>query len=498
VQNADVQAVLSKIISQSAVAALVVVLIVGLSSWLMLRANLRPLKALAAAVQTISDGQFEVHVPCASRTDQLGEIGRAVEMLRDKAKHAQAVDAQAAADREAAGRRQEAMDRITQDFGMSVFGVLTGLMSSAENMRGSAADMAGSSEQTRNDMATTTSDAEMSSQNLAQVAAAAEELTASVREVSRQVGEAAHAAGDALGEAQAADSTVRGLSTSAAEIGHIVDLINNIASQTNLLALNATIEAARAGDAGKGFAVVAGEVKQLAAQTAQATRQIGLQIGAIQTATDEAANAVKGVTAAIARVSQGATAIASAVEQQGAATREIASQVTTVAVTTEKAARAMLDVSAVAERTGQTSQTVLASANEVTKISGTLREEVDHFVTAMRRTQSNEDRRKYERIAGGNATVGLRSAASGTSSATILDISLGGAALSCNWPCERGDEVMIRLPGGGPEISSRVVNIRENVMAVAFRLDPETLGHVSRTLDWIAANNSKSTRRLAA
>ena len=47
--------------------------------------------------------------------------------------------------------------------------------------------------------------------------------------------------------------------------------ISDIAGQTNLLALNATIEAARAGDAGKGFAVVAGEVKQLAAQTAQAT-----------------------------------------------------------------------------------------------------------------------------------------------------------------------------------------------------------------------------------
>jgi methyl-accepting chemotaxis protein len=67
---------------------------------------------------------------------------------------------------------------------------------------------------------------------------------------------------------------VQALGTELQQINRVAADIAQIAQQTNLLALNATIEAARAGDAGRGFAVVAGEVKALAATTAQATEKI--------------------------------------------------------------------------------------------------------------------------------------------------------------------------------------------------------------------------------
>lgn len=67
---------------------------------------------------------------------------------------------------------------------------------------------------------------------------------------------------------------MKNLEAQAESIQKITTLVAGISDNTNLLALNASIEAARAGEMGKGFSVVAEEVKKLATESADHSKDI--------------------------------------------------------------------------------------------------------------------------------------------------------------------------------------------------------------------------------
>ena len=181
--------------------------------------------------------------------------------------------------------------------------------------------------------------------------------------------ESAKIAGEAVKQAEQTDGSITELSQAAGRIGDVVKMITAIAEQTNLLALNATIEAARAGEAGRGFAVVASEVKALAAQTAKATEEISTQIASMQTATEDSVGAIKAIGVTIGRISEISSAIAAAVEEQGAATQEISRNVGEAAKGTAMVPTNITDVNRGAGETGAASAQVLTSAQRLSSES---------------------------------------------------------------------------------------------------------------------------------
>ena len=439
-----------------------------------------PVARLTASIVQLADHKLDVQVTETQRRDEIGVMARAVEVFRQNAIAADAMEAAQAADRIAKERRQIAMDRHTQDFGTSIMGVMGALTASAETMRHAAGTMAEAAGGVREQATTTADGADYSSQQLSSVAAAIEEMTSSVAEIARQAASTSAMTRSAVQRAEASQGTMKGLSEATARIGDVVRLISDIASQTNLLALNATIEAARAGEAGKGFAVVAAEVKALATQTAAATTEIGGQIEAVRTATLESVSVMEDVASIIGKLDEVTVVIAAAVEEQSATTREIASNVQQVSVAGQQATQAMKRVVSVSDDAGAAGQQVLLAADGIKDESARLRAEVDHFLAAVRDETGN--RRRYERRPGNGARVTLMAAGRAAVSVPVQDLSRGGIALTCDWQMPAGADVRVELPNAHGTVGARVVRADGNRVALVFRQDTDTLALVDAAL----------------
>ncbi len=274
--------------------------------------------------------------------------------------------------------------RLADTFEADIGAVVDSVATSAGQLQGAARTLTDAAAEAGREAMAVSEAGMQANADVQAVAAAAEQMAASVEEITRRVAEAADVARRAVAEAKATDSTVRGLADAASRIGDVVRLIGEIAGQTNLLALNATIEAARAGEAGKGFAVVASEVKSLAGQTAKATEEIGRQISEMQGATNQAVDAIRAIGTTVDRTSDIATAIAAAVEEQGATTREIARSAAQVAKATGTVAQRIEGIRAAADATGGSAGAVLQASGALSGDAATLRERADGFLRAVR------------------------------------------------------------------------------------------------------------------
>jgi methyl-accepting chemotaxis protein len=338
------------------------------------------LVGLENTMTRLAAGDLSAEVGTRRGGDEIGQMAEALSVFREGIIEANAAAAEKAREQDAKQRQAAAIDQLTREFNDGATSALAAVSTAAARMKGSAETMSRVAAQAKELTGATASASAQAADNVQTVAAATEELSGSISEISRQVGECTRIATQAVEQVGRSEVTVTALANAADRIGEVVGLINTIAAQTNLLALNATIEAARAGEAGKGFAVVASEVKNLATQTARATEGITEQVAAIQGSTQEAVDTIKGIGQIISKMSEIATTVAAAVEEQGAATAEIARNIQQAAAGTQNVSSNIGGVSNVANQTGETASDVLESSSSLAAESEVLSSQVARFL----------------------------------------------------------------------------------------------------------------------
>lgn len=343
--------------------------------WYFRRRAITPLTGISSYMAHLASGDLTKEVPFGDRTDEIGAMAHSVEVFRQAAlerqrmrEEAEGLRTFAAAEQQrrasAMAEQAEALSHVVETLGAGLarlaqcnirYTIDEPFVADFEPLRNDFNNALASFQTTLEQVLDTTRaihenglEMRSASDNLAkrteQQAAALEETSAALEEVAvtvaqsserstetrKLVAEAKVCTEDSGRVVKNAIEAMKNIERSAAEIGQIIGVIDEIAFQTNLLALNAGVEAARAGEAGKGFAVVAQEVRELAQRSAVAAKEIktlvsnsGQQVNVGVKLVDDTGHALARIETYVSSIDRNVDAISTAAVEQSAGLRQI-------------------------------------------------------------------------------------------------------------------------------------------------------------------------------
>ncbi|MBN9029945.1 MAG: hypothetical protein BGO05_19300 [Rhizobiales bacterium 63-7] len=386
-----------------------------------IRSVVGPIGRLRRAMGLIAEEDFSAEVPDVGRADEVGEMARTLDALRNSVNdrvqmrlaHAEAqsrlLDAEKAeAERLRAAHSDNLQTVITElgaglarlaecnirmtidqpfpgdfeplrlDFNTSIAAfqaTLVEVLHQTQALQANGDEMREASDNLARRTEQQAAALEQTSAALVEVAAtvnSSAERTQQTRQLVREARSCAQSSGDVVRDAVKAMHRIESASN---EINQIIVVIDAIAFQTNLLALNAGVEAARAGEAGKGFAVVAQEVRELAQRSAKAAKEIKELI----------VNSASQVSAGVQLVSDTGKAL----EQIGDYVSAIDENVDAIATAASEQSAGLQQISAAVNSIDEMTQKNAAMVEETTAISHTLAEEASVLDSLVKRFKLN-------------------------------------------------------------------------------------------------------------